>query len=184
MSKMRVILLAVLLVVIGIPDTVLAQSENSGSPTILRAVQDLQRAVDALAQQTNTGIPNQLTSITNQLTSLVNSVGAAHTPPTVLGTGFLLKPAGYSASCHATNVGVTPVTVQVELLRIDGRVWLGPFPETLAPANGNGFSLSVGTGPEIVCRFTMVDGSSSGIRASLDIIEDTTGFARATREAR
>ena len=147
----------------------------------------LQAAVDALAaQSTNQGtaIANQLTSITNQLTSLTTTVNAINTPPAVIATGFLFKPAGYSAECDAQNVGDTPVTVKMELLKIDGTLQQN-LTQTLAAGHGNGFSLAVGSLANFLwCRFTVTNGSSANLRANLSIIAETTGLTQSLLEAR
>jgi hypothetical protein len=182
MARTLVTTVCVLLLFSAIPAKADAQDQNTGNPSILQAIKDLRAAVDALAANQIT-IANQLTGIANQLTSLSNSVNALNTPLPVIATGFLVKPAGYSAECDAQNVGTTAVGVRIEMLRINGALIQDLPSQLLLPGNGTGLSLA-NTGPVdlVWCRFT-VGGSSANVRANLTILE-TTGVNQSIREAR
>lgn len=150
-------------VAIGFVSNSNGQDSNQGNPTILKAVQDLQSSVNALASQ----------------------VASLATAPTVISTGLEFKPTGFSGGCNAQNVGSSPVTVKMELLTIDGVVLENPPNLTIPPGTGNGVGQPRGSTPSNVwCRFTMIDGSSADIRANLDIANETTGLTAVIREAR
>ena len=175
MRKTLVTMLTVVAVTLAAWATVSAQAGDSGNPTILKALADLQTSVNALATQ-----------VTNITTAVNNITTGLSTAPSVMATHNASKPAGYSAGCNVQNVGTSSVTVKAELFNIAGELLVDiPGGFTLAGGQGNGVFQNIGMGSIhafVWCRFTMVSGSSANIRASLELVG--SGLAPISIEAR
>src|ERR1051326_1648257 len=95
MPKTVVTAVLILLVTIGAAANADAQSDNTGNPSILKAVQDLQQSVDALSSQVNnisaqgTNVTSQLNSIMTKLTSITTQLDAISAPPATIATSAL-----------------------------------------------------------------------------------------------
>src|SRR5262245_43028601 len=132
---------------LGVPLSLLATSQVSAqaNPTILQALEGLQRSVNGLAAQ----------------------LGVLATASTVISTGFSFKPSGFAGGCVAQNVGTSPATVATELRNIRNER-LEAATLSLDPGRGDGIAQPRGLAADSVwCRFIMVSGSSADIRANL-----------------
>ena len=183
MPKTVVTAVLILLVTIGAAANADAQSDNTGNPSILKAVQDLQQSVDALSSQVNnistqgTNVTSQLNSIMTKLTSITTQLDAISAPPATIATSALGKGLGFSAGCTTQNISSSSITVNVDLMKIDGQVQQS-FPNlVLGPHNGLGFFQAIGSlAGNFWCRFTPVSGTSAQIRGNLGVINEVTGM--------
>ena len=162
--------------------SVSAQKDNNGNPAILKAVQDLQLSVNALQSSVNnvqtnvqgiSAIRAALTAIQSALTTLQTSVNGLSnesqsnvrlTPPVDVAPPDL-------ASCGSVNVTTQSRTVRTEIFNIGGSLVEGPYTQTYLPGKGN--ALGNATANFLYCRFTVLDGLKTDIRAGMTVCTNT-----------
>jgi hypothetical protein len=144
---------------VGFARTASAQDGNNGTPTILQAVQNLQTTVDSLTERLIT------------LQNSVNVLSAASqgqvrfTPP-----AFVFAPD--DAGCEAVNVTNATRTVRLQLIDgLAGALLVDSGNVSIAPGVAYDVAkfLSPGQFFQAYCKFTVVDGSRTDIRADLTI---------------
>jgi len=162
--------------------------DNNGNPSILKAVQDVQRRVDALLSSVDSvetkvegisAIGAALTALQSALTTLQGSVdGLSHsnvrvTPPVDVAPPDL-------ASCGLVNVSTQSRTVKTEIIDLNGVVNEGPITLTYLPGTGNAFGNR--TANFFYCRFTVLDGVKADIRAGMTVCTNTVCKQTVTAE--
>jgi hypothetical protein len=156
--------------------------ENNGNPSILKAVQEVQVRLNALASSVDSvgtkvdgigTIGASVTALQSALTTLQTSVDGLKsasnsnvrvTPPVDIAPPDL-------ASCGLVNVSTKSRTVKTEIVDLNGLVNEGPFTVTLLPGTGNAFGNR--TANFFYCRFTVLDGVKADIRAGMSVCTNT-----------
>ena len=142
--------------------TVYAQSDND-TLTILQAVQTVQNTLASLG--------TSLDSLRNAL-SLSAQANARFTPPV---SAFPTD----SVECDVVNVSSLMRVVRLQLINNVGLVIADSNNFPLSAGNTNVLTLtSAGSDEPIYCKFTVVDGSRTDIRGTIEVIQSGVLSAR------
>jgi len=171
-SVMLLVSVVLLGSVVGFAGTVSAQ-DNSGNPTILKVLADLQAQITTL-QNGGNSLQNSVNLLQNSVNSLQNGVNSLQageqvnyrvTPPVFFGAASLF--------CNAANVSAAPRTVRLEIITRQGTTLEGLQTQTLQPGTSSiftGIGLGVYQG-YVSCRFTVTNGTKADIRGALTMLD-------------
>ena len=164
-SVMLLVGVVLLVSVVGFAGTVSAQ-DNSGNPTILKVLADLQAQITTL-QNGGNSLQNSVNSLQNGVNSLQagEQVNYRVTPPVFFGAASLF--------CNAANVSAAPRTVRLAIITRQGTTLEGVQTQTLQPGTSSiftGIGLGVYQG-YVSCRFTVTNGTKADIRGALTLLD-------------
>src|SRR5262245_15641868 len=157
--------LAAAVVAAGLTTTLSAQG-NNGNPTILEAVLEIQSAVGRLA----TGLSSLQTTL-DGLVSTVDAFIASSAPGKAAITPPVVAFAPDTIFCTATNVSAATKNIRVQVINANTAGILFDSGAAGTPVSPNlsvaGAAAGGASGTRAICKFTVVNGVKTDIRAVL-----------------
>lgn len=143
-----------------------AQGDVPSNPNIFAALQNLQ-AGQAAQNTSLTSLQTTLTAIQNAITALAPVQSSVRTTPPLIHTGNTFE-------CAVTNVSAAARSVRIEAISVPGAILLASQVVAVPPGDGSQIFVTQATS-RTICRFTVLDGTRSDIRASAHVLGGSLG---------